>query len=251
MPRFHGAGGSIYYRDWAVETAVAGIVFGHGYGEHSGLFHRFAFRLNAMGIRVWGIDAVGHGLSDGDRGDPLVTDLADNVATLTGIAESAAPGLPLVVGGHSMGSIAAALALVRSPRRYRAATLTASPIEGFDVAVLAELDGVVMSRDPFYVDQLENDPLEAWIHDAPPPSRAALDADNEIWPALGELDVPLLFVNGGNDPIAPPAMARRAAARCANAQVFEVEGGCHDIINDSVHALVTDRIGRFILSVVA
>ena len=249
MPTFDGAGGRIYYRDWVPEHAIGGMVFGHGFGEHSGLFHRFAFRLNALGIRVWGIDALGHGLSGGKRGEPAVADLATNVRTLTEIARAAAPGLPLVVAGHSMGSIAAALALVQDPGIYRAAVLTGAPIEGFDFSVLDVLDDVVMSRDPFYLDQLENDPLEAWTRDAPPPGRAALDADKQIWPALGDLDTPILFVNGENDPIAPPAMGARAAARCRDAQAVEIDGGCHDILNDSPHAAVTDLIGEFVLNV--
>ncbi|TGQ49523.1 lysophospholipase, partial [Mesorhizobium sp. M1C.F.Ca.ET.210.01.1.1] len=46
MPRFEGASGQVYYRHWAPLKPTAQIVFLHGYGEHSGLYHRFANSLN-------------------------------------------------------------------------------------------------------------------------------------------------------------------------------------------------------------
>ncbi|TGR92564.1 alpha/beta fold hydrolase, partial [bacterium M00.F.Ca.ET.191.01.1.1] len=83
MPRFEGASGQVYYRHWAPLKPTAQIVFLHGYGEHSGLYHRFANSLNARGIGVWALDAIGHGLSDGERGNPgSMADLRTNAERL-------------------------------------------------------------------------------------------------------------------------------------------------------------------------
>ena len=38
MPYFDGVSGRVYYRSWDAPDARAGIVFLHGYGEHSGLY---------------------------------------------------------------------------------------------------------------------------------------------------------------------------------------------------------------------
>lgn len=241
MPFFDGQLGKVYYRDWAIPQPTAGIIFSHGYGENSGLFHRFAFAANAAGFRVWGIDAIGHGLSDGPRGKAPVDALAANVLTLTRLAQQEAPGLPLVLVGHSMGSIASALAAIEEPETFRGLVLTGSPILDFDPAVLAGLD-VTMSRDPFYLDQLDTDPLEQWLKDDQGPDLELARYEDAIWSDLPKLDVPILFINGEEDPIAPPAMGRRAAERCRHGQAIEIANGCHDIINDAPHVEVTNHI---------
>lgn len=246
MPFFEGSLGKVYYRDWNVAEPTAVLVFSHGYGEHSGLFHRFAFAANRAGFRVLGIDAIGHGLSDGPRGKANVEALAKDIALLCDITASADPVVPTVLVGHSMGSIASVLALAQDPQRYISLVLTGSPILNFDASVLGALDDVVMSRDAFYLDQLDTDPLEAWLKDDDGPDGEMFSHEKEIWGALPELDVPILFVNGQEDPIAPPSMGRAAASKCRNARVIEVTRGCHDIINDAPHVEVTEHILTFV-----
>ena len=41
------------------------VVFLHGFGEHTGVYHRYGFALNAAGIDLWAVDQFGHGLSPG------------------------------------------------------------------------------------------------------------------------------------------------------------------------------------------
>ena len=57
--------GRAYYRHWAAATPRAGVIFLHGFGEHTGLYHRYGFTLNAAGIDLWAVDQFGHGLSPG------------------------------------------------------------------------------------------------------------------------------------------------------------------------------------------
>ncbi len=45
--------------------AARRVIFLHGFGEHTGLYHRYGFALNAAGIDLWAVDQFGHGLSPG------------------------------------------------------------------------------------------------------------------------------------------------------------------------------------------
>ena len=68
MPTFDGATGRVYYKAWrGPGPRSAAVVFQHGFGEHSGLYHRLGNTLNASGIELWALDEIGHGLTEGDR----------------------------------------------------------------------------------------------------------------------------------------------------------------------------------------
>ncbi|KAK8518237.1 hypothetical protein V6N12_017390 [Hibiscus sabdariffa] len=99
-------GDTLFTQSWTpVSVIVRGVVvLLHGLNEHSGRYSDFAKRLNANGFKVYGVDWIGHGGSDGLHAyvhslDYAVTDtkmflekvLADN------------PGLPCFCFGHSTG----------------------------------------------------------------------------------------------------------------------------------------------------
>ena len=69
MPFFDTDRGRVYYRHWAAADPRAAIIFLHGFGGHTGVYHRYGFALNAAGIDLWAVDQFGHGLSPGKRGD--------------------------------------------------------------------------------------------------------------------------------------------------------------------------------------
>ncbi|PRC52522.1 lysophospholipase, partial [Mycobacterium sp. ITM-2017-0098] len=69
MPFLQHERGRAYYRHWAAADPKAAVIFLHGFGEHTGLHHRYGFTLNAAGVDLWAVDQFGHGLSPGDRGD--------------------------------------------------------------------------------------------------------------------------------------------------------------------------------------
>ncbi|MFF0815478.1 alpha/beta hydrolase [Rhodococcus sp. NPDC003318] len=128
MPFFDGVSGQVHHRDWSCADPVAGLVFLHGMGQHSGHYHRFARELGAAGIATWALDHVGHGLSEGDLGDPgPIADLGANALRLTEIAEQQQPGLPLAIMGHSLGAAAALAALEQDPQRFAAVILCGLP----------------------------------------------------------------------------------------------------------------------------
>ena len=67
MPMFSGVTGQVYYKAWrGPAPSAATAVFLHGFGEHSGMYHRYGNTLNGAGIDLWALDEIGHGLTKGD-----------------------------------------------------------------------------------------------------------------------------------------------------------------------------------------
>ncbi len=169
MPTFDGATGRVYYKAWRVPgPRSAAVVFLHGFGEHSGLYHRLGNTLNASGIELWALDEIGHGLTEGDRAViGSIDDLVENGRRLTALAEAVQPGAPVWLAGHSLGAAAAAVSATRDPGRYAGLILSGaaiSPLDwvvalGDDDAAELSLDPADLSSDPFYLDELTYDPL--------------------------------------------------------------------------------------------
>ena len=258
MPTFDGATGRVYYKAWRVPAPrTAAVVFLHGFGEHSGLYHRYGDALNRAGIELWALDEIGHGLTEGERADiGSIGDLVENGRRLTTLAEAAQPGAPVWLAGHSLGSAAAAVSAARDPGRYAGLILSAallSPLDwvvalaGDDAAELA-LDPSDLSSDPFYLDELAFDPL-AFTSAAGGRSLAA--ALSEAWAELGgfaQVPLPVLFVHGSDDPVVPVADARDWAGRLRRARLAEFAGARHDILNETVHREVAAAVTDFILT---
>ena len=229
-------------------------MFLHGYGEHSGLYHRFAAALNQRGVSVWALDEVGHGLTDGPRGVVGSLDaLVANGRSLAEIAAADAPGLPLVLAGHSLGGAAAALLVGRDPAPFRAAVLSGAvltPTPWFDAAapdsgLALELDD--LSADPHYRDQLETDPLLFEVSDAPPLTGLPAAWD-ELATTFPDVAIPVLLVHGERDVVAPVAGSRAWAAGSERIRLLELPGARHDILNETVHAEVAAEIAAFVLA---
>lgn len=99
----------------AAGTARGVVQINHGMCEHSARYETFAKELSEAGYHVYAHDHRGHGLTkvpgnpphvfsmDGDGGELVLADVA---AVHAHIRESH-PGLPVVIFGHSMGSMIA------------------------------------------------------------------------------------------------------------------------------------------------
>lgn len=233
-----------FFRHWSAPAPRATVVVLHGFGEHTDHYHRFAFGLNDAGLDVWGIDHAGHGLSAGERGRfASITELAERASALVEVATAANPRLPLVLIGHSLGGVTAALMTVRGAP-VDALVLTGAPLSGLPESVPAD---PVMSTDDFYLDALENDPL---AFDPAPAEGALWAAISECLPeltvGLPRAVLPTLFVNGEHDVFASPQTAASWASSMPKAELFEVPGGFHDIVNDAAHRDVAGVIVQFI-----
>jgi alpha-beta hydrolase superfamily lysophospholipase len=85
MPYLGGTACRVYFRAWRARAPrSAAVVFLHGFGEQSGLYHRLGNALAVAGIDLWALDEIGHGLSEGERAViGSIDDLVENGYRLT------------------------------------------------------------------------------------------------------------------------------------------------------------------------
>ena len=261
MPHFTGVAGNVYYKRWTTEgTRIGAVVFLHGFGEHSGLYHRLGNTLAASGIDLWALDQIGHGLTEGERSViHSVDDLVENARRLSALAAAQSPDTPLVLAGHSLGAAAAAVAAGRDAGRFRGLVLSGAPLSplawvqdlataGDDVELALDLDD--LSSDPFHLDELANDPLAftgavggtTLVSVLPP-------AWEELAATLDGLTLPVLLVHGTSDPVVPVADARHWAQRLPDVRYVEFAGARHDVLNDTVHRAVASEVVAFVARV--
>jgi alpha-beta hydrolase superfamily lysophospholipase len=251
MPFIEHPKGRAYYRHWAAAEPRAAVIFLHGFGEHTGVYHRYGFALNAAGVDLWAVDQFGHGLSPGNRGDfGSIEDSSGLADTVTELAENESPGLPLLAQGHSFGAVVTLFRLLDQPERYRAGIIsgaTLAPVpEMLDADTSFDLDPRWLSGDAFYLDSLETDPLAFVDADGLPLARELDRAWDRFGLELPKLTVPTLAVHGVNDPIAPVGAVRAYAEQLAPLQLKEFPGAHHDILNERVHREVAAAIVDFI-----
>ena len=248
MPFIDHERGRAYYRHWAASEPRAGVIFLHGFGEHTGVYHRYGFALNAAGIDLWAVDQFGHGLSPGTRGDfGSIEDSSALADSLTELAGRERPGLPLIAQGHSYGSVVTLFRLLDD--RYRAGVISGAPLVPIPAMLDADssfdLDPGWLSDDPFYLDSLENDPLAFVGADGAPLARELDKAWDRFGAELPKLAVPTLAVHGVNDPIAPIEPVRAYAEQIEPLRLKEFPGH-HDILNEKVHRDVAAAVVDFI-----
>ena len=103
-------GVDVFYRHWTADTPKGSVVISHGASEHGGRYDRFARALNAAGYAVLAPDQRGHGRTrestgvgrcGAGGGDGLIEDLSEMIS----IAADVTSGLPVVLFGHSLGSM--------------------------------------------------------------------------------------------------------------------------------------------------
>lgn len=251
MPFLETDAARVYYRHWAAAEPRAAMVFLHGFGEHTGVYHRFGFALNAAGIDLWAVDQLGHGLSPGPRGDfGTLADCSALAEALTVLVEQQHPGLPVIAAGHSFGSVITALRLVEQPARYRAGIISGAPLapiaDMLDVDTSLDLDPSWLSGDPFYLDTLQVDPLAFVAADSAPLTRALDAAWDRFGSELPTLTVPTLAVHGSADPVSPIGPVRAYAEQIDTLQIAEFPGAKHDILNETVHRDVVATVIAFI-----
>lgn len=257
MPTFDGAVGRVYYKAWRVpEPRAAAVVFLHGFGEHSGLYHRLGNTLNWARIELWALDEIGHGLTEGERAViRSVDDLVENGRRLTALAEAVTPETPVWLAGHSLGAAVAAVSAVREPGRYAGLILSGAPLSpldwvlGLSAGDELDLDPADLSNDPFYLDELAHDPL-AFTSAAGASSIAAVlsQAWDELGAGLAQVPLPVLLVHGEEDPVVPVAHAREWAGRLKKARLAEFAGARHDVLNETAHRAVAASVAEFVLA---
>lgn len=110
--RFTDADGvDVFYRSWPTGQPLQGVlVVVHGASEHSGRYARFADALNQMGYSVFAPDHRGHGGTAESTGRGLtgprgLSGILDDLEHVVELAHKVANDRPVILFGHSMGSI--------------------------------------------------------------------------------------------------------------------------------------------------
>ncbi len=219
MPFFDGVRNKVYYRHWEASQPWARILLLHGFGEHSGHYHRLAGQLNSAGLDVWAPDHLGHGHTGGPAGlFPSVDELASNAGVLVDIMAGDGPDLPVVVLGHSLGALTGALLSVRTPSLRTGLIMTGAPLWGLPREAQGRTD-LVMAKDRSYLDALENDPLGFDTAPAEPNLWQALTvAGGKVRACLPAVTMPILLVNGEFDAFATPDRAAEFARELQHGQ---------------------------------
>ena len=151
--------------------------------------------------------------------------------------------------GHSMGAMTAASLLIQDARPFLGAILTGFPLEELTPEQGRQVSQGIMSLDPFYLDELENDPLKfdvanAFVHLAnlfSPAVRA------EVQAGLPKLQLPILLVCGDRDLICSPDLVRRWAPRIPMARERVFAETHHDLFNDASQGEVSGFIANAII----
>ena len=143
----------IYCHRWPVTQPKAIVQIVHGGAEHGGRYARLAAALNERGYAVYAEDHRGHGRTGeingrlGDMGEANAFErVCDDVLALGKRAQIENPDVPLVILGHSLGSLITQRLLLHHSDLYTAAVLSGSPdilnVAGAAELVHAEVDRV-------------------------------------------------------------------------------------------------------------
>jgi len=227
--------GARYRRSWLPSEPSRVMVIVHGYAEHTGRYDEMAMYFAERGFAVHAYDQAGHGRTTGARGHVDRFDrLVDELVRFIELVRPDHPGLPLTVVGHSMGGlVVAAMAALRHPEvehivlsgallqlggdgtglRQSIGLGVARMIARFAprIAFPTGLDLQGLSRDPEVVRRYVQDP---YVKDRMSVRMAAGMSSmiSVVSGAAGRIELPILILHGGADPICPSAGSRNLYA---------------------------------------
>lgn len=215
-------GVEIIVYEWAAADPIGVVQIAHGLGDHARRYDAFARALVDAGFTVYADDHRGHGetgrrqhggdLSQLGRLGPgglRATEAA--LLQLTGIVRDRHPGLPVVMFGHSWGSLMTQRLLNEHPRAWDAVVLSGSAFRTFKHLESGPLnanwagDGANgyewLSRDPAASTAFLDDPL-CFYADVLKLFGVAdgLRLYGKPGPGLAP-DVPILIISGAEDPL--------------------------------------------------
>lgn len=173
-------GVTIHYYVWSAKKPRAVIQLAHGLGEYATRYEWLAGQFTRAGYTVYADDHRGHGQTglgqtDGDHaklgklGPGGMRATVEAIHQLTGMIRAENPKLPLVLLGHSWGSLLAQILVDRYSPEYDAAILSGSALRMFGQTNTGDLNATFrhlgstgyewLSRDPEVVAAAAADPL--------------------------------------------------------------------------------------------
>lgn len=247
---------NLFTQSWTpVSAKIRGlVVLMHGLNEHSGRYNDFAKELNANGFKVYGMDWIGHGGSDGLHGYVHSLDYAvDDLKSFLDKILTENPGFPCFCFGHSTGA-AIVLKAMMDPEveaRVSGVVLT-SPAVGIQpshplVVILAPVlsfllptfqlnsankKGMPVSRDPDALVAKYSDPLVYTGSVRVRTGYEILRTTAYLQQNLKTLRVPFLVLHGAADTVTDPAASQKLyeEASSTDKTIQLLEGFLHDLL---------------------
>jgi alpha-beta hydrolase superfamily lysophospholipase len=236
-------GVTIHYYVWGSGSPKAIVQIVHGIGEYAKRYEALAQALVAAGYTVYGIDYRGHGATgvhqyDGDLsklgrpGPGGIRAAIRGIRQLRDIAHAAHPGLPIVLLGHSMGSLFGQRMLNERAEDYDAAILSGTAyrtlrhMNSGDLSKRHRVPGgnghEWLSRDPAVAEAFKDDPL---TFDAKVAKLFGIADGLRLLgrPRKLSRDIPMLIIIGSDDPLGGPRSVELLA------QAYRERGGLSDV----------------------
>jgi alpha-beta hydrolase superfamily lysophospholipase len=260
------SGHRLFYRLWRPQDVHHLVVILHGFGEHGGRYLEVGARLAEQGIGVVAPDLIGHGRSDGQRGDLDVRQCVEALARLTDSVWLSEFTLKhYAVFGHSFGGLVAIQWALEAPSGLHRLVLQAPLLEaGFHIphwkvaaarvfALLwptwplsTGLDAGALSRDPGVVEAYVADPLVHRVMSARTYAALVRAWDDAVMRAE-QLHVPTLFLCGLADRIISVEAAHRWFDRLLCEKRRMTFPGCyhelhHEPVRDEALRAVADWV---------
>ncbi|TYH03260.1 hypothetical protein ES288_A09G206100v1 [Gossypium darwinii] len=261
-------GETLFTQSWTpVSVVVRGVVvLLHGLNEHSGRYSDFAKQLNANGFKVYGMDWIGHGGSDGLHAyvhslDHAVTDMKMFLEKV--LAEN--PGLPCFCFGHSTGG-AIVLKAVLDPKieAQVSGIILTSPAVGIQpshpiLVVFAPVVSFLLPRYQVSVTNKKNMPVcrdpealvakysDPLVYTGPLRVRTGyeiLRTTSYLQQNMNRLRVPLLVLHGTDDTVTDPQASQKLyeAAASTDKTIKLFEGLLHDLLFELERETIMDNI---------
>ncbi|MEO9094547.1 MAG: alpha/beta hydrolase [Microbacteriaceae bacterium] len=245
MPEFtdpHGV--VITYYVWPAETPIGVVQLAHGIGEYAQRYEPLALALNDAGFTVYANDHRGHGRTGvrqhggdlaklGKLGPGGLDATIANIRQLSAIITKENPTIPLVILGHSWGSLMVQKIINSNARDYDAVVLTGTAYRMPGSMNAGDLNkqhkhlGTTgfewLSRDPAVAEAFLADPL---CFDADVLKLFGVADGMRLFgrPAkdLGR-DLPMLIMNGSDDSVGGVESVEKLAA------VYRQRSGLTDV----------------------
>ncbi|KAI3976424.1 hypothetical protein MKX01_008282 [Papaver californicum] len=267
-------GETLFTQSWTpAAIKVKGlVVLLHGLNEHSGRYNDFAKQLNANGFKVFGMDWIGHGGSDGLHGyvyslDAAVNDLKAFIEKV--LAEN--PGHPCFCFGHSTGG-AIVLKAVLDPKietRIHGVVLTSPavgvqpshPIFGVLAPIFSFLlpkyqfsaankNGLTVSRDPDALIAKYSDPLVYTGSIRVRTGAEILRISSFLQDRMSKITIPFFVLHGTADAVTDPNGSRRLYEKAASTDksIKLYDGLLHDLLFEPEREVIRNDIIEWLTS---
>jgi len=248
------------------------VVITHGYAEHCGRYHEVAHVIINAGWAVLSYDVRGHGKSPGERGyiDRFSTYLTDFAEIVAAARQQIGASAPLVLLGHSHGSLITLRALADDRPPKAAAAIMASPflalrlkIPGYQ-RVLARVASRIAPKlsqpNALRVEDLTQDKQKQaervadklcfdvatsrWFTEASA-------AQDYVFAHAGRIKLPTTWLVGHDDPIADPARSMAVAAKVTGADYHQMLGMKHEVFNEIERGKVFSHLTKALIQTLA